>query len=189
MADRMKGLLPLAAAVGILAFVWTWVALNFTFHWVTSGDLGNGLDLPASFHLILPAAFVSWAMYFAAGGDNAAARKVAIANVFGAVAALIVMWGGSELAGLPDFWGIAVGVGVFAAVLVALGALGDWFFIPGTFGAFASVFFWWIATGLDKWAPAGGGVGNSRQGARRPRDGRRRRLRRRDLDARTGGCS
>ena len=73
--------------------------------------------------------------------------------MFGAVAALIVMWGGSELAGLPDFWGIAVGVGVFAAVLVALGALGDWFFIPGTFGAFASVFFWWIATGLDKWAP------------------------------------
>ena len=161
MADRMKGLLPLAAAVGILAFVWTWVALNFTFHWVTSGDLGNGLDLPASFHLILPAAFVSWAMYFAAGGDNTAARKVAIANVFGAVAALIVMWLGSEIAGLPDFWGIALGVGVSAAVLVALGALGDWFFIPGTFGAFASVFFWWIATGLDKWAPAGGGVGNS----------------------------
>ena len=163
MAERVKGLLPLAASVGILAFLWTWVALNFTFHWVTNGDLGNGLDLPASFHLILPAAFVSWAMYFAAGGDNAAAGKVALANVFGAVAALIVMWGGSELAGLPDFWGLAVGVGLFAGVLVAMGALGDWFFIPGTFGAFASVFFWWIATGLDKWAPSGGGVGNSVQ--------------------------
>ena len=161
MAERMKGLLPLAAAVGILAFAWTWVALNFTFHWVTDGDLGNGLELPANFHLIVPAAFVAWAMFFAAGGDDTAARKVAIANVFGAVAAFAVLWGAGEIADLPDFWGIALLVAVFAAVLVVLGGLGDWFFIPGTFGAFASVFFWWTATGLDKWAPGGGGTGNS----------------------------
>ena len=161
MAERMKGLLPLAAAVGILAFLWTWAALNFSFHWVSSGDLGNGLDLPSNFQLIVPAAFVSWALYFAAGGDNTAAGKVAIANVFGAVAALVVMWLTPQIADLPDFWGIALGVGVLAAILVALGALGDWFFIPGTFGAFASVFFYWIATGLDNWAPGGGGVGNS----------------------------
>ena len=161
MAERMKGLLPLAAAVGILAFAWTWVALNFTFHWVTDGDLGNGLELPANFHLIVPAAFVAWAMYFAAGGDDTAARKVAIANVFGAAAAFVVLWGAGEIADLPDFWGIALLVAVMATVLVVLGGLGDWFFIPGTFGAFASVFFWWIATGLDKWAPGGGGKGNS----------------------------
>jgi hypothetical protein len=161
MAERMKGLLPLAAAVGILAFVWTWVALNFSFHWITDGDLGNGLDLPSNFQLMVPAAFVSWAMYFAAGGDGAAARKVVVANVFGAVAALVVMWLSPAIADLPDFWGIALGVGVLAAVLVAFGGLGDWFFIPGTFGAFASVFFWWIATGLDNWAPGGGGVGNT----------------------------
>ncbi len=117
MAERMKGLLPLAAAVGILAFVWTWVALNFSFHWITDGDLGNGLDLPSNFQLMVPAAFVSWAMYFAAGGDNGAARKVAIANVFGAVAALIVMWLSPAIADLPDFWGIALGVGVLAAGL------------------------------------------------------------------------
>ncbi len=161
MAERMKGLLPLAAAVGILAFLWTWVALNFSFHWITDGDLGNGLDLPSNFQLMVPAAFVSWAMYFAAGGDGGAARKVAIANVFGAVAALIVMWLSPAIADLPDFWGIALGVGVLAAVLVTFGGLGDWFFIPGTFGAFASVFFWWIATGLDNWAAGGGGTGNS----------------------------
>lgn len=161
MAERMKGLLPLAASVGILSILWTWVALNFTFHWVSDGDLGNGLELPANLHLIVPAAFVAWAMYFAAGGDNEAARKVAIANVFGAVGALAVMFGAAELADLPDFWGIALLVGVFAGVLVVLGSLGDWFFIPATFGAFASVFFWWIATGLDKWAPGGGGSGNS----------------------------
>jgi hypothetical protein len=161
MAERMKGLLPLAAAVGILAFLWTWVALNFTFHWVTSGDLGNGLHLPSNFHLIVPAAFVSWAMFFAAGGDNAAAKNVAIANVFGAVGALLVMWIAPAIADLPDFWALALGVGVAAAILVVLGGLGSWFFIPGTFGAFASVFFWWIATGLDNWAPGGGGTGNS----------------------------
>jgi hypothetical protein len=161
MADRMKGLLPLAAAVGILAFLWTWAALNFSFHWVSSGDLGNGLALPSNFHLIVPAAFVSWAMYFAAGGDNSAAGKIAIANVFGAVGALLVMWLTPQIADLPDFWAIALGVGVAAGVLVVLGALGDWFFIPGTFAAFASVFFWWIATGLDNWAPGGGGAGNT----------------------------
>ena len=161
MAERIKGLLPLAAAVGILAFLWTWVALNFSFHWITDGDLGNGLDLPSNFQLMVPAAFVSWAMYFAAGGDGAAARKISIANVFGAVAALVVMWLSPAIADLPDFWGIALGVGVLAAVLVTFGGLGDWFFIPGTFGAFASVFFWWIATGLDNWAPGGGGAGNT----------------------------
>ena len=49
MAERMKGLLPLAAAVGILAFLWTWVALNFSFHWITDGDLGNGPCLGACY--------------------------------------------------------------------------------------------------------------------------------------------
>ena len=161
MAERMKGLLPLAAAVGILAFLWTWAALNFSFHWVTSGDLGNGLELPSNFQLIVPAAFVSWAMYFAAGGDGTAARKVAIANVFGSVAALLVMFAAGKIADLPDFWAIALGVGVTAGILVVLGGLGEWFFIPATFGAFASVFFWWIATGLDNWAPGGGGTGNT----------------------------
>ncbi len=48
-----------------------------------------------------------------------------------------------------------------AAVLVLLAGLGDWYFIPATFGAFASVVFWWLATGLDGWAEKGGGVGNS----------------------------
>ena len=66
MADRMKSTMPLAASVGILAFLWTWFALNFTFHFVTSGTLPGGLELPSSFHLMVPAAFVSMAMFFAA---------------------------------------------------------------------------------------------------------------------------
>jgi hypothetical protein len=38
---------------------------------------------------------------------------------------------------------------------------GDWYYVPAAFGAYASVIFWWFATGLDNWAPDGGGVGNS----------------------------
>jgi hypothetical protein len=51
---------------------------------------------------------------------------------------------------------------------VLLAALGDWYFIPATFGAFASVVFWWLATGLDGWADKGGGVGNSVQALAAP---------------------
>ena len=69
----------------------------------------------------------------------------------------------SATAGLPDFWGISLWVAVMAAFLVLLAALGDWYFIPATFAAFASVVFWWLATGLDGWADKGGGVGNSLQ--------------------------
>lgn len=48
-------------------------AANFTFHWVTNGDLGNGLSLPRNFHLVIPAAFVSWGMFFALGVGNSVA--------------------------------------------------------------------------------------------------------------------
>ena len=67
----------------------------------------------------------------------------------------------SELAPAPDFWGIAVGVALGAILLVVLSGLGDWFYVPGTFVAFASVFFWWTATGLDYWAANGGGTANT----------------------------
>ena len=67
----------------------------------------------------------------------------------------------STSADLPDFWGISLWVAIMAAVLVLLAALGDWYYIPATFGAFACVVFWWLATGLDGWAEKGGGVGNS----------------------------
>lgn len=161
MAARMKGFLPLALVIGVLAFLYVEFALNFSFHWVTDGDLGNGLSLPKNFHLVVPAAFVAWGMFFAAGGDNAAFSKVGIANVFGDVAALIMIILASAFAGLPDFWGISLWVAITAAALVALAALGDWYYIPATFGAFASVVFWWLATGADGWAENGGGVGNS----------------------------
>ncbi len=153
MGARAQAILPLALVVGVLSFLWTEFALNFTFHWVTDGDLGIGLALPSNFHLILPTAFISWGMFFMAGGDNAAFGKVLVACIFGTVAALVTM--------LPDFWGIALWVGIFAFVLVAILIAGDWYYVAGTFPAFAATFLWWIATGLDGWAANGGGVGNS----------------------------
>ena len=161
MAARLKGFLPLALVIGVLAFLYVEFALNFSFHWFTDGDLGNGLELPKSFHLVVPAAFVAWGMFFAAGGDDAAFEKVGIANVFGCAAALIMIILANATADLPDFWGISLWVGVMSALLVAFAALGDWYYIPATFPAFASVVFWWLATGADGWAENGGGVGNS----------------------------
>jgi Protein of unknown function (DUF1097) len=168
MAERMKGLLPLATAVALVAFVYVEVTLNFTFHWVTDGDLGNGLSLPASFHFVVPAGFVAWAMFFALGGDREAIRRVSIGSAFGCGAALLMMAFVTVSKGLPDFWSISLGVAVAAGVLVILGGLGEWFSIPMTFASFACCVFWWIATGLDGWADHGGGIGNSVQALAKP---------------------
>jgi hypothetical protein len=168
MAERMKGLLPLAIAVALVAFVYVEVALNFTFHWATDSDLGNGLSLPKSFHFAVPAAFVSWALFFVLGGDGAAIRRVSIGSVFGCGAALLLFVFVTVTKGLPDFWTISLGVAVLAGILVVLGGLGEWFVIPVTFATFACCLFWWIATGLDGWADHGGGIGNSVQALSKP---------------------
>jgi len=167
MSARAKAITPLAIVIGVLSFLWTEFSLNFMFQWVTEGDLGIGLNLPSNFQLILPIAFISWGLFFAAGGDNAAFGKIIVACVFGTVAALVTMPLSFKTANLDipgaeaPFWGIALWVGVFAFVLVMVLILGDWYYVAGTFPAFASVFVWWIATGLDGWATNGGGVGNS----------------------------
>jgi len=161
MLKRVKGALPLSAAIAVLAFAWVEVSLNFTFHWVTSGDLGIGLSLPSNFQLVTPAAFISWAVFFAAGADAAALRKTAASSAVGATAALVLMLVAPHVAGLPDFWGIALVLAVLVFVAVVLTVAGDWYYVPGVFVAFAAVVFWWFATGLDGWAQNGGGVGNS----------------------------
>ncbi len=166
MGARAKAITPLAIVIGVLSFLWTEFSLNFTFHWVTEGALdptgvATTLELPSSFHLILPTAFISWGLFFAAGGDNAAFGKILVASIFGSVAALITMPLSFKTANAPDFWGIALWVGIFAFVLVMVLVLGDWYYVAGTFPAFAAVFLWWIATGLDGWQINGGGTESS----------------------------
>lgn len=168
MSERLKGTIPLAVAVGILAFLWLEISLNFSFHWVTNGDLGNGLALPASLHLVAPAAFISWAMFFAAGADGSAAAKVAFGSAVGSAAALCLMYVAPAVADIPDFWGIALTASVIAAAVVLASSFGTFYFAPAVFGGFAAVVFWWMATGLDGWAPDGGGVGNSVEALSKP---------------------
>lgn len=154
MGARAQAILPLALVIGVLSFLWTEFSLNFTFHWVTGKDeVLAGLGIPQNFHLILPTAFISWGLFFAAGGDNAAIGKVSIAALFGCVGAFVVMPLSFKTADLPDFWGIALWVGIGAFVLVAVLIAGDWYYVAGVFPCFAAVFLWWIATGLDGWVP------------------------------------
>jgi hypothetical protein len=160
MVPRAKAILPLAVVIGVLSFLWCELSLNFQFHWVTNGDLGVGLSLPASFQLPVWIAFVSWGVFFAAGGDNAAFGKVLVASVLGSVAALVTFAAAPAIADMPDFWGISLIVGIMALVLVMILVAGDWYYVAGTFPAFAACFGWWVSTGLDNWAPNGGGVGS-----------------------------
>ena len=158
MGARARAIAPLAIVIGVLSFLWTELSLNFTFHWVANNLPGSGFDQPKNFQLILPTAFISWGLFFAAGGDNAAFGKVFLATVFGSVAALVTMPLAFKTADAPDFWGIALWVGIFAFVLVLILIAGDWYYVAGTFPCFAAVFLWWIATGLDGYVPNGGGV-------------------------------
>src|SRR6476660_7233008 len=127
MGARAKAIAPLAIVIAVLSFLWTEFSLNFTFHWVTQQDevLGK-FGVPEHFHLILPIAFISWGLFFAAGGDNAAFGKIFIACIFGTVAALITMYLSFKTAafdpatGDAPFWGIALWVGVFAFILVMI---------------------------------------------------------------------
>jgi hypothetical protein len=168
MVARAKAILPLAVVIGVLSFLWCELSLNFEFHWVTKGDLGNGLSLPADFQLPVWIAFVSWGLFFAAGGDNAAFGKIVVASLLGSVAALVPFSAAPAIADLPDFWGISLIVGVMAVVLVTILMLGDWYYVAGTFPAFAACFGWWVSTGLDNWAPNGGGVGSGLSSLAKP---------------------
>jgi hypothetical protein len=160
MATRMKAVLPLTLSIGVLAFLASELALNFTFHWVTVQDGVFGkYGLPQNLHLVLPALFVGWGLYFLLGASNAALGKTAIAAATGVIGAGLAMWIGPMFADSPDFWGVALMIGVTAAGLVVLStAVEDDRFAPApAFCCYASAFFWWIATGLDNFVPGGKG--------------------------------
>jgi hypothetical protein len=156
MSTRLKAVAPLALSIGLLAFVATWLALNFTFHWVVVKDgVFGAYGLPEGIHLVLPAIFVAWGLFFITGTLD----KTVIAALTGTAGATLTMWLGPKLADSPDFWGLGVMIGLTAAALVVLStAVEDDRFAPApAFCCYASVFFWWIATGLDNFVPGGKG--------------------------------
>jgi hypothetical protein len=160
MAARLKAMAPLTISIGVLAYVATWLALNFTFHWVTVQDGVFGkYGLPHSTQLVLPAIFVGWGLFFITGATGAAFGKTTVAALTGTIGATLTMAIGPKLADSPDFWGLGLMIGITAAGLVVLStARGDDLFAPApAFCAYASVFFWWIATGLDNFVPGGRG--------------------------------
>jgi hypothetical protein len=151
MSTKLKLTLPLALTIGVLAFLYVEFAANFSFHWVTNGSLGNGLDMPAQFHLIIPAAFLTWGMFFVLGANNEAAKLVAINTLIGAGAAFLLFFMTHEIKQAPDFWGISLSVGILAFVIVMLSAVTDYLNVPTVFVTFAGTIFWWLATGADGW--------------------------------------
>ena len=160
MATRLKAVVPLIVSIGLLAFLASEVALNFTFHWVTvQNGVFGAYGLPENVHLILPALFVAWGLYFMLGANRAALGKTVIAALTGSLGAGIAMWIGPMLAESPDFWGLALMIGITAAGLVVLSTVveDDRFAPAPAFFCYASVFFWWIATGLDNFVPGGKG--------------------------------
>ncbi len=175
MSTRLKAIAPLVVSIGVLAFVATWIALNFTFHWVTVQDGVFGkYGLPQNIHLALPAIFVGWGIYFLLGADAAALGKTVTAALTGSIGAALAMWIGPMLADSPDFWGLGVMIGLTAAGLVVLSTVveDDRFAPAPAFCCYASVFFWWIATGLDNFVPDGKGPHTAEAVSRRSRTSR-----------------
>src|SRR5262245_47709128 len=113
MATRLKSVLPLTISIGVLAYVATWLALNFTFHWVTVQDGVFGkYGLPENIQLVLPAIFAAWGLFFLLGATNAALGKTVIAALTGTIFATMTMAIGPKLADSPDFWGLSLMIGL-----------------------------------------------------------------------------
>jgi hypothetical protein len=160
MSHRLKQAVPLAASVGLVAFVWSELTLNFNLHWFTVADGVFGkFGLPEKFQLVLPATFVTWGLYYVLGADRTAFRNTLIAASTGTIGAIVIMTLGPALAGLPSLWGIALAIAIVGGGLVIVSAITE----DGSFAAApafvcaASVLFWWFATGLDNYVPGAAG--------------------------------
>ena len=160
MSERLKRTGPLAISIGVIAFLWSEFTLNFNLHWFTVADgIFGKFGLPEKFQLVLPATFVTWGLYYALGADRAALRKTLIACTTGTLGAIVIMTLGPSLAGLPNFWGVALAIALVGAGLELVSTLSD----DGSLAAApaficaASVLFWWFVTGLDNYVPGGAG--------------------------------
>ncbi|MCR4443396.1 MAG: DUF1097 domain-containing protein [Peptococcaceae bacterium] len=115
--------------------------------WLTVGILA-GLWMPVAAMVKVPPwpLFVAWAAFFAAGGDEAALKKVYPALLSGVLwGYLTILLGADVLAFIFGSWGVAVFVGIFAAIMVILAKYPFLSFAPAAFFGFATYF----GTSLD----------------------------------------
>ena len=158
MSERLKHTGPLAISLGLVAFLWSEFTLNFNLHWFTVADgIFGKFGLPEKFQLVLPATFVTWGLYYALGANRAALRKTLIACATGTVGAIVIMTLGPAIAGLPNFWGVALAIALVAAGLELLSTVSDDLPAAPAFVCAASVLFWWFVTGLDNYVTGGAG--------------------------------
>jgi hypothetical protein len=160
MSERLKKTGPLAVSIGIVAFLWSEFTLNFNLHWFTVADgIFGKFGLPERFQLVLPASFVTWGLYYMLGANRTALRKTLIASATGTIGAIVIMTLGPALAGLPNFWGVALAIALVGAGLELISTLSSRGYLAAApaFVCAASVLFWWFVTGLDNYVPGGAG--------------------------------
>ncbi|ADG81485.1 DUF1097 domain-containing protein [Thermincola potens] len=110
-------MLPLALSIGILAGIWTFAS--------------------GSFQILTWPAFVGWALFFAAGGDNESVKKVLGPGLLGMVLGLAVVKGAALI---PGAWFVAVGVTVIAIIMVMVMPVKLFSFTPAAFAGCAVYF-------------------------------------------------
>ncbi|MGC9335398.1 MAG: DUF1097 domain-containing protein [Anaerolineae bacterium] len=111
--------IPLSLVVGVLAALWTYVSIKLG--WPTW------------------AAFIGWAFFFVAGGDDKAVLKAGLPTVVGVIFGYFALYG-LKLQGELGVIGISILVGIAALLLVLLMNWEPMALAPAAFAAFAAFF-------------------------------------------------
>jgi hypothetical protein len=117
-------LVPLAISIAVLAGIWTYVSAQL-----------NILTWPA---------FVGWALFFAAGGNDKAFFRALLPAVSGMVLGYLAVLGAPYLG---KALGVAILVTVIAFIMTVMGSLSLFTFVPAQFAACAAFF----GTGAKFW--------------------------------------
>ncbi len=109
---------PLALSIAVLAGIWTYFSGQF-----------NLLTWPA---------FVTWALFFASGGNADSVKKTFFPSVCGVILGYLAVICAPYLGG-PEL-GIAVGVTIIAFIMVMLAPVDLFAFVPAQFACCAAFF-------------------------------------------------
>lgn len=131
----MPAVIALAASVGVLAVIATWIFV--------------GIDTLSGNNLQVWIVFIAWGCHFHSGGGVKGSTTAVVSMSFGAVVGMVAaILGGGVLAGLGS-WGIPVAVGLGAAAICLASKVKLLETIPAGVYGFASIFGLLAVTGLD----------------------------------------